>query len=161
MTTNKYILQALDAYPYNLENAVEALEYALSYNSDDLIALGLMGQLYAEILHDYSTSKNYYERALAVDIYSIKTYYGYIDVLLKNEDYAIADTIIEFALKIKGICKATIYLKKAMLHEYQLQYKMANKAIKNAKLYAFNESMIAEIDKHAERIKQKKLIKNN
>lgn len=44
VTTDKYIFQALDAYPYNLEETVESLNYALSYDDKNAVALCLMGE---------------------------------------------------------------------------------------------------------------------
>ena len=50
---NSYVFQAIDAYPYNLEETLEALNFALSYNEKDTQALCLMGRVYAEQLKDY------------------------------------------------------------------------------------------------------------
>lgn len=57
MKSNKYVLKALDAYPYNLEEASESLEYALSYDSEDTTALCLMGRMHGEIFNDFEASK--------------------------------------------------------------------------------------------------------
>ena len=58
-TTQKYILQAFDNYPYNLPEALEALEYALSSDPQNTIALTLMGRLYAEQLNEYEMARDY------------------------------------------------------------------------------------------------------
>ena len=55
---NNYIFKALDAYPYELEKATEAINYALSYNEKDTMALCLKGRIYAETLKDYDKAKN-------------------------------------------------------------------------------------------------------
>ena len=68
---DKYLFQALDAYPYNLEEAVESLNYALSYDDKNPIALCLMGQIYAENLRNYEEAKEYYQQALAADMLSL------------------------------------------------------------------------------------------
>src|SRR5690606_41519380 len=40
---DKYLVQALDNYPYNLEDALTSLEYALSYDENNTQALCLYG----------------------------------------------------------------------------------------------------------------------
>ena len=50
LTKNKYYFEALDFYPYNLPDCLEALNYALSYDSEDADALCLMGRIHSEVL---------------------------------------------------------------------------------------------------------------
>lgn len=64
MKPNRYVLKALDAYPYNLEEVSESLEYALSYDSEDTTALCLMGRMHGEILKDFEAAKNYFWKPL-------------------------------------------------------------------------------------------------
>ena len=56
---DKYLFQAVDAYPYNLQETLESLQYALSYNPKSTKALCLTELVYVEQLHDYETAKNY------------------------------------------------------------------------------------------------------
>ncbi|WP_108869201.1 tetratricopeptide repeat protein [Aquimarina aquimarini] len=153
---DKYIFQALDAYPYNLEEAVESLNYALSYDDKNPIALGLMGQIYAENLKNYETAKEYYQQALAEDMYTLDVYPKYINVLLWNEDYDEAEKLIDFALTIKGTDKAVLQVKKAILFEQKRQYKKALKCLKIAKGYTYNTHYINTIEDEKMRIKNKK-----
>ena len=53
---DKYLFQALDNYPYSLEETVESLDYALSYDEKNTVALCLYGRLYAEQLKHYETA---------------------------------------------------------------------------------------------------------
>ena len=46
--TNNYIFKALENYPYDLEEVMEALNYALSADDKNTMALTLMGRMYAE-----------------------------------------------------------------------------------------------------------------
>ncbi|UZO80149.1 hypothetical protein NBT05_14480 [Aquimarina sp. ERC-38] len=157
---DKYIFQALDAYPYNLEEAVESLSYALSYNQNNVIALGLMGQIYAEQLKNFEVAKEYYQQALAQDLHALDIYSKYINVLIWNEDYGEAKKLINFAITIKGIDKAMIYLKKAILYEYKAKYKKALKIIKLAKKNTYNNQFLEEIKEEETRIKNKIAEKN-
>ncbi|WP_299260056.1 hypothetical protein [uncultured Aquimarina sp.] len=152
---DKYLFQALDAYPYNLEEAVESLNYALSYDDKNSIALCLMGQIYAEKLCNYETAKEYYQEALAEDMYALEVYPNYISVLLWNEDYEEAKKLIDFALTIKGTDKAVLYFLKGILFEQQKKYKKALKVLKTAKEFAYNNYYISNIEGEEKRIKDK------
>ncbi len=152
---DKYLFQALDAYPYNLEEAVESLNYALSYDDKNPIALCLMGQIYAENLRNYEIAKEYYQQALAEDMYALDVYPKYIDVLLWNEDYKEAERLIDFALTLKGTDKAILYLKKGILFEQKKQYKKALKLLKIAKVHTYNNYFMSDIEGDEKRIKDK------
>ncbi|PKV53089.1 hypothetical protein ATE84_5224 [Aquimarina sp. MAR_2010_214] len=152
---DKYLFQALDAYPYNLEEAVESLNYALSYDEKNPIALSLLGQIYAESLKNYEVAKEYYQQALAEDMYALDVYPKYINVLLWNEDYDEAEKLVDFALTVKGTDKAMLYLKKGILFEQKKGYKKALKYLKLAKENAYNNHFINEIKEEEERIKNK------
>lgn len=152
---DKYLFQAMDAYPYDLEVVVESLNYALSYDEKNPIALGLMGQIHAEKLKDYETAKEYYQQALAENIHAFDVYPHYINVLLWNEDYDEARKLIDFAFTIKGIDKAVLYLKKTILFEQKKAYKKALKCLKNARENTYNNHFINDIEAEEKRIKDK------
>jgi len=152
---NNYLFKALDAYPYELEEAVEALNYALSYDDKNTTALCLMGRINAEVINDYEKAKEYYAEALAENIDAIKVYPHYINVLLWNEDYEEAKKLIDFGLTIKGVDKAVLYLKKAIYYEQLKRYKKALSSIKLAKEYAFNNEFTDTINEEKKRIKGK------
>ncbi len=80
-TVDKYLFQALDNYPYCLEETIESLDYALSYDSKNPTALGLYGRIYSEQLQDYETAKSYFQEAIANNIYAIEVYPFYINAL--------------------------------------------------------------------------------
>ena len=158
---DKYLFQALDNYPYSLEETIESLDYAFSYDAKNTMVLCLYGRIQAEQLWNYEEAKNYFQEALAINIHALEVYPYYLQTLILNEDYEEAQKLIDFALTIKGINKSEIYIKKAILFEAQLRFKDALTAIKNAKLYSLQfafESDIMEVEK---RIKSKiDLLKN-
>jgi tetratricopeptide (TPR) repeat protein len=154
-TLDKYLFQAIDAYPYDLEETVESLNYALSYNPENTKALCLMGQVYAEQLKDYETAKNYFQDAISENIHAIDVYSHYINTLMWNEDFEEAEKLINFAFTIKGIDKALMLLKKAQLFEIKIKYKIALKHIKKAKEFTYNSEFISYLDREKRRIKSK------
>lgn len=154
-TVDKYTFQALDNYPYWLEGTIESLDYALSYDAKNTMALGLYGRIYAEQLLDYETAKQYFQEALGVNIHSLAVYPYYIQTLLLNEDYEEASKLIDFALTVKGINKAEILLKKVLLLERTNEVKQALKLLKEVKLSTFSAETY-EADEIEKRLKAKK-----
>ncbi len=88
---NNYIFKALENYPYDLEEVMEALNYALSADDKNTMALTLMGRMYAEKLYKYDEAVGYFKLALAADIRAFEVYTPYINTLLWNEDYKEAE----------------------------------------------------------------------
>lgn len=153
---NNYVLKAIDAYPYNLEETLENLNYALSYESNNTYALYLMGRLQAEQLGDYEKAKHYFAEALSNKMDFHKVYEEYILVLIWNDDYQEAQKLIDFALTVKGINKGVIWQSQGLLFENQQDYKKAIKALKTAKAFGYNSGFISHIDNEISRIKDKR-----
>ncbi len=152
---NNYVFKALENYPYDLEEVMEALNYALSYDEKNTMALTLMGRVYAEKLYKYEDAIVYFKEALAENIHAFEAYEPYINTLLWNEDYKEAAAFINFGLTIKGTDKAVLYLKKAVLNEQLKEYKKALSFIKLAKEYTYNTDFMFMINETKDRIKGK------
>jgi len=149
------VLKAIDAYPYDLEETVENLNYALSYEPNNAYALYLMGRLEAEQFGDYEKAKGYYAEALANKMDFQKVYSRYILVLLWNEDYSEAQKLIDFSFTVKGVNKAEIWKRQGQLFESLQEFKDALKAFKQAKLLGYNNDFIDCINSEISRIKSK------
>ncbi|AZA81140.1 hypothetical protein C1637_00740 [Chryseobacterium lactis] len=156
LTKNKYYFEALDNYPYNLPDCMEALNYALSYEPEDADSLCLMGRIYSEMLKDYEMAKKYFEEALQNNINNLNTPKYYLECLLNNEDYNEAEKLIAFALKIKGIDKAEILYQHALLLERNEKYKKALLKLKEAKKLSYSTSMTSMLKEKEKFIKDKK-----
>jgi len=154
-TIDKYVFQALDNYPYSLEETIESLDYAFSYDGKNTMVLCLYGRIQAEQLLNYEEAKNYFQEALAINIHALEVYPFYLQTLILNEDFEEAQKLIDFALTIKGINKAEIFVKKAILLEVQMEFKKALKEIKSAKLHSINYTSESEISEAEKRIKGK------
>ncbi len=149
------MLKAIDAYPYDLEETVENLNYALSYEANNAYALYLIGRLQAEQFGDYEKAKQYYAEALANKMDFQKVYPKYILVLIWNEDYEEAQKLIDFAFTIKGLNKAEVWLRQGQLLENLQAYKKAIKALKKATLFSCNDEFTGFINSEISRIKDK------
>ncbi len=152
---NNYVFKALDSYHYDLEETIEALNYALSYDNKNTMALTLMGKVYAEKLSKYEEAASYFKEALAENIYAFEAYAPYINSLLWNEDYKEAVEFINFGLTVKGADKAVLYLKKAILNEQLKEYKKALSFIKLAKECTYNSDFMFNLNETKDRIKGK------
>ncbi len=152
---DKYLFQALDNYPYSLEETIESLDYPMSYDSKNTTALCLYGRIQTEHLQNYEEAKRYFQEALAINIDAVTVYPYYLETLLLNEDFEEAVKLMDFALTIKGINKMAILLKKVQLLERQQDIKGAIKLMKEVKLVSFaNDSY--EIDEVVNRLNAKK-----
>ncbi|KRD10174.1 hypothetical protein ASE21_10655 [Flavobacterium sp. Root901] len=154
-TIDKYLFQALDNYPYSLEETIESLEYAFSYDDKNTMVLCLYGRIQAEQLLNYESAKTYFQEALAINIYAFEVYPYYLQTLILNEDYQEAEKLIDFALTIKGINKSDIYTKRAILLEAQQEFKKALKEIKKAKLHSLQFAFDYNITDVEKRIQDK------
>jgi len=154
-TVDKYLFQALDNYPYSLEETIESLDYALAYNEKNTMALCLYGRVHAEQLQDYEEAKRFFQEALGINVYAVAVYPFYIDTLLLNEDLEEAAKLIDFALTLKGTDKVTIMLKKVILLEKQKDIKAALELLKEIKLLAINNDSTYQIDEAEKRLKAK------
>lgn len=154
-TLDKHLFSALDNYPYNLLETIESLEYALSYNDKNTMALCLMGRIYAEQLMDYETAKEYFSEAISHNIYALEIYPNYIETLILNEDFSEAEKLIEFALTVKGINKIEILLKKVILLEIQKEFAQAKLILKEIKMLNCNSNYNSIIKEYKERIDSK------
>lgn len=154
-TVDKYLFQALDNYPYSLEETIESLDYALSYDDKNTMALCLYGQVFSNQLLKYEEAKEYFQKALSINIHALEVYPFYIHTLILNEDYEEAKKLIDFALTVKGINKTEILLKKIMLLECHREFKKALKVLKKVKLTTINTSYDYTIEETEKRLKKK------
>lgn len=155
MITNKYYFQALDNFPYNLEETIQALNYALSYDDHNAESLCLLGRVYSEVLQDYETAKSYFEEAMQVKLDSVSTPLFYIDCLLNNEDYDEAKKLIVYAFKIKGMDQSRILYRKALYFEKQGKLKKALKILQKSKKKVNNKNYLDFVNERIELIKSK------
>lgn len=154
-TVDKYIFEALDNYPYSLVETIESLDYALSYDDKNTMALCLYGRVQADQLFKYEEAKEYFQQAISININAIEVYSYYINTLVLNEDYVEATKLIDFALTIKGINKVEILLKKVMLLESQKKIKQALKALKESRLVTLSNEYDFLIEETEKRLNKK------
>lgn len=155
LTKSKYYFDALDFYPYNLAECIEALNYALAYDPEDADALCLMGRIYSEQLKNYELAKQYFEEAMLCDVSNLNVPQYYISCLLINEDYHEAEKLINYSLKIKGIDKSNLWFYRALLSEKRGSFTNALKFLKQAEKYCFNSHSLDFVKNRKKFVKSK------
>jgi len=155
-THNLYLFKALEAYPWELEKAVEALQYALSYEPDNVAALCLMAKVHVEQLNDYETAKDYYEKALAIDLNATKIYPDYVRTLMLNHDFEEAQKLLDFAKTVKPIGKGSLELLQGQLFENLQEFEKAEAALKQAREWGLNNDFIEFVESELERVTKKR-----
>lgn len=155
LTKSKYYFEALDNYPYSLPDCLEALNYALSYDPEDADSLCLMGRIYSEMLTDYEKAKLYFEEAMQCDVTNLNTPKYYIKCLLDNEDLQEAEKLINYALKIKGIDKATMLFFRSMLSEKRGSLANALKFLTESEKFCFSSHSLDVVKDRKKFIKSK------
>jgi tetratricopeptide (TPR) repeat protein len=131
-----YYLKAFDLYPYELDQVIEALNYAISYDNDHAGAHCLMGMLNMYQLGKYTDAENHFEKALSSDLNHTETYYSYINLLIQTGEYGKAKKLIKYAYKIKGINISRLKHNEGLIAEINYDYQKAKKYM----TYAYDSS---------------------
>ncbi len=152
---DKYYLKARDYYPYDYDEALEALEYGLSCDDEHAGLLVLKARIYYTDLKRFDAAKECFELALYYDAAFIDTYYAYLDFALTTEDYQLMAKLVAKAMKQKGIDKAAVLYKEALMHEMCGNYDSAVKSLANARMYCTSGKSLTFYEEEAERVQEK------
>lgn len=150
-----YYIKALDHYPYDLTEAMESLNYALSADDEFADAHSLMGRLYKDQFYKYEEAQYHFEMALSIDLYHTITYYPLIDLLIRQEKFKNANKLIDFAYTINGIHKPVLGSLRADILERTGDFKAAKNCLKNTILQSICSSEISILESDLERVKKK------
>ncbi|ARN77433.1 hypothetical protein BST97_05225 [Nonlabens spongiae] len=156
MNSNNYIFKAIDAYPYELAETVESLDYALAYEPENTEALYLMACLHMYDLEDYSTAIDYCEQIMAIDPYMIKVYSLFINVLTCAEEFQKAQKVLAFAFTVKGSNHGLLRIMQGRLMERQGLLKPAIAAHKEALKSCTDRFLTCFAQSELDRVKAKR-----
>ena len=156
---DQYYLKAANSYPWQIADALENLNYALSYDDDHAQAWCLNGIVHMYNLKDYGEAENSYNNALRSDMGYVDTYKHLILLMIWKGELARADKIIDYAFKVVAMDKSTILAMKAMTMEVQGRYADAEGILNSARLISLNCATVDWLDTIADRIKTKKKLR--
>jgi len=154
-TAETYLIKALGSYPWNITEAMEAIEYGLAYDAEHPALLCLMGRICADHLHQYKNAVSYFEEALVADLHYPETYYHYLNLLIRLEQLDKAEKLTEQAFKVPGIDRYTIYINKSSVYEQREQLKEALDMITEARRHCYNKPASDFLDEEVTRINKK------
>ncbi|MEO9531791.1 MAG: hypothetical protein ABJG68_13505 [Crocinitomicaceae bacterium] len=160
---NDYYLKALDYYPYNLQEFLENINYAMSYDEDHADSHCLMARFYMEQLCKFNDANYHFQKALTIDPHHLLTYYSYIIFCIKTKDIDRGLNLIERVRKIKGVVESTMFHREALLFETKEDFKKSKKLIYKAMMSCncnddidFFKTELSRIQNKMNRFKKKK-----
>ena len=152
---DQYYIKAMDYYPFNLEEAVENLNYALSYDGEHAGANCMMGRLYGDYFKDYEKAEMYFQTALGCDPANAESCIYYGSLLLKVRSFSKAQKLLDYAKGLPGASLARILQLKAQIREHQQDFAEARELLHKAMLETFDEGLMLALESDLARVEKK------
>jgi tetratricopeptide (TPR) repeat protein len=151
-----YLLKAKEAYPYAIEECVESLNYALSYDDESAEAWLLHGKVMLYFIKDYSSAEESLMQALSLDPQKSESYIEFIWLRINEGRYEDAQRILYQALKIVKTNVGEFYRLQSLLLEYEESYEDAIESLEIALEKTYNCGYQCFLEDEIKRIKNKK-----
>lgn len=152
---DKYYLKARDYYPFDLEQATEALEYGLSYDDTHAGLLLLRAEINYKYLGEHIAANEDYAYALYCHPENMQVYYAYAWYAVCVNDYKKAVSLLEKVSTFATTDKARIAYIYAMLSEKQAEYKASLEYISTAMKHCIDSDCYEYYAGHRERVEKK------
>lgn len=150
-----YYLKALDTYPWDLPETLEAIHYALSYDDEFSEAYALMGTIQAEQFRKYEEAKYFYNTALSYDLENTAALEGLMNLAVLFKDKSMLDKISTRLKTIIGANLPNIYFQYFRFYEISKDFVKAKKHIKKAIKHSLNWDDLEFYKRELKRIKEK------
>jgi len=152
---DQYYLKARNNFPYEMETALENLNYALSFDDEHAPANCLLGQIFMFYLKDYEKAEQCFVQALQSNLSYPDTYKYFAMLKIWNADINGALKLINYAMKLKAMDRSSLLTIKALGYECRGQFKLANEVLNEATSISVQCHVIDYIDSQKQRIKKK------
>ena len=152
---DQYYLKARASFPWGMENVIENLNYALSYDDEHAPANCLLGQVFMFYLKDYKKAEQCFVYALQSNLSYPDTYKYFALLKIWNADIKGALKLIDYAMKLKAIDRSFLLAIKGLAYECRGQYKLAKEILNEAKSMSIQCHVIDWIDSQKTRVKKK------
>jgi len=152
---DQYYLKAIEYYDYNLEEVIENLNYALSYDQEHSSANCLMGKLYMEQFQRFDLAEEYFVASMASEPDNINTCENFAWLLIRTRKFDEALKLINYALKLKGAIRAEFIRMKALVYELQKDYLRSKALLAEAIQESYDSNYIEFLERELERIEKK------
>lgn len=150
-----YYTKAEGAYPWQLDDVIENLNYALNYDSEHVQSLCLKGRLFMYQFKEYPAAEACFQRALFSNVTYPDTYKYYSLLKIWQCDLDKASEIIKRGKRVGGMDQGTMLLHEALILESRGSFHSAQKFMKKAKLVSLEPDKLERIEENLKRIKSK------
>ena len=150
-----YLLKAMEAYDQDIQECVEALNYALSYDDENAEAWLLHGKVMHYYLKDYSSAEESFIHALSIDTAHGETFIEYIWLRIAEAKFEEAQQLLYQALQVVKKDLAQLYRLQAVLLEYEESYDEAVESLEIALDKTYNCGYQCFLEDEIKRIKNK------
>ncbi|MDF1694890.1 MAG: hypothetical protein P1U56_03625 [Saprospiraceae bacterium] len=137
---DNYFLKANDNYDYNMEELIENIGYALSYDEEHAPTWCLQGRLMMYELKKYKAAIRCFEKAIFFDPTYIESYKFYSLLLIWIGDFEKAQIIINKGKRVKGMPISITLQRLAMIQEYKGNIGKAIRIMSQAKLLSLSQN---------------------
>jgi len=142
-----------------MEELIESLNYALSYDEEHAPSLCLEARVQMEKLKKFRDAQHRFELALLSDPNYVETYKYYSKLLIWMGKLEQAEALINKAERIVGMPKVVIIQRRAAIYECAGKVDQAMKEVKKGKLLSGCLTFYTFFSNEEERLKKK--IKNH
>jgi len=153
---DQYYLKAAVSYPWNIADALEQLNYALSYDDEHAQSWCLQGMIHMYSLKNYEKAQVAFDMALQSDMKYVDTYKHLTLLKIWKGEIERANKLIDFAINVEAMEQSVILGLKAMVLEVQGRYSDAEGILETARLVSLSCDTMSWLNKISKRIKTKK-----
>lgn len=151
---HQYFLKAQDAFPFEMAEVLENLQYALSYDEECIGALCLMGKVQQEYLHYYESAERYLQQALAIEAGNSCALQQLFCLYVKWPRLQKAERLLSYAQRQAVFSPSYLYTAQGALLERRGFIKLARNYLQMAQVHALNDEEQALLNREAERLKK-------
>ncbi|MFN3405556.1 MAG: hypothetical protein ACK40G_15760 [Cytophagaceae bacterium] len=151
----QYYIKALNLYPYSLDEFMEQIHYALSYDPEHAGANLLMGKMYMEQFQKYSEAEPYFQKALAGEPDNMFACERLAVLYIYLRAFDKAERVIRYWYTVQGACLAQVRYTEAMLCEYQRDYVRAKYLFEMAMMDTYNNDYMSFLEAEIDRVEKK------
>jgi len=153
---DQYYLKAETNYPYGIEEVVENINYALSYDDEHVQAHCLMGRIFMYQFKEYDQAAKCFSKILQFDLNFPDTYKYYSLLKIWQSDFEGALKLIDFGMKINGMDKASLLIHRGLVSECLGDFNQAKLLMEKALLFSIDNNSTEKANENLSRVKKKK-----
>ena len=151
-----YYLKAFDAYPFELAEVEEQLDYALAYDPDHISSLCLKSGYYLYALNWQDEARALAERAMAIDPQNSCAAASLLNCMIEMGDLDEALRFMDYINRKVRMSTFIKYAYMAKIMELKMHFKIALNYYNEMILYAENPEQKDHVDARIKLVKDKR-----